>query len=160
MPIITQSGRVVIAESIALRPIHLAWGLGDGAWTTPPSEASGASGLIAEIGRRKATAVGYVVPNSDGDIILPNGATFSESVTPTNFLHLTASFDFADASSSVVREVAVFVGTVTAANLPAGQMYFTPDQIVDAGRLLQIENLEPIFRSPVVKEFFEYVIAF
>jgi hypothetical protein len=160
MPIITASGRVTIAESIAARPIHVAWGTGDGAWVTPPSESSGASGLISEIGRRTASVVGYVTPDADGDIVLPNGAKFLSSATPTNFLHVTASFDFADAQSSVIREVAVFVGTILQAGLPSGQMYFTPDQIVNPGRLLQIENIEPIFRSPAVKEFFEYVIAF
>jgi hypothetical protein len=160
MPIIPQSGRVVIAESIAQRPIHVAWGTGDGAWITPPSEGSGATGLMAEIGRRTATVVGYVNPDVNGDIILSNSAKFTASATPTNFLHITASFDFADAPSAQIRETAVFVGTQVEANLPAGQMYFTPDEVVSPGRLLHIENIEPIFRSPAVKEFFEYVIAF
>lgn len=159
MPILTKSGRVVIAESIAARPVHLAWGSGDGSWVTPPSEDSNATHLQTEVGRRVATEVTYVVPDVAGDIILSTG-TYSRSVTPTNQLLVVTNFEFADAQSSVIREVGIFVGTETVGGLPVGQTYFSPSEIADPGRLLHLENIAPIFRSPAIRENFEIVITF
>lgn len=159
MPILTNSGRVVIAESIAARPVHLAWGSGNGSWVTPPSEDSNATALLNEIGRREATEVGYAVPDAGGDIILPTG-TFSRSLTPTNHLLVVTNFDFADAQSSVIREVAIFVGSTMVGGLPIGQKYFVPAEVATPGRLMHIENIAPIFRSPAIRENFEIVITF
>lgn len=159
MPILTKSGRVVIAESIALRAIHLAWGAGDGAWITPPAEDADATELENELGRRVASEVAFVVPDPAGDIVLPTGK-FTRSLTPTNNLYVRTTFDFVDAPSDVIREIGVFVGTVTQSGLPAGQQYFTPAQVVDPGRMLHLENLPPIYRSPALKESFEIVITF
>ena len=159
MAILTKSGRIVIAESIAARPIHLAWGTGDGSWLVAPNESSDASGLIAEVGRRIASDVGFVTPDPTGDIILPTG-TYKRSATPTNHLFVVTNFDFADGGSSVIREVAIFAGSTIVSGLPAGQKYFTPNQISTPGRLLHLENLAPIFRSPAIRENFEQVITF
>lgn len=159
MPILTKSGRVVIAESIAQRPVHVAWGLGDGAWLTPPSENPNALTLMDEIGRRTANVVGYVVADPDGAIILPSGR-FTESPTPTNALLIEVTFDFADAPSSVIREFAVFVGTETDPGLPSGQRYFTPDQVTSPGRILHLENSPPIYRSPEIRPGFKIVVVF
>lgn len=159
MPILTTSGRVVIAESIAERPVHLAWGTGDGAWVSPPSEDAAATELLNEIGRREASEVSYVVPDSGGDIVLPTGV-YSRSVTPTNHLYVSTNFDFADASSSVIREIGLFVGTEVIGGLPVGQKYFVPAEVDAPGRLLHLENLAPIFRSPAIRENFEVVITF
>lgn len=159
MPTLTKSGRVVIAESIALRAVHLAWGLGDGEWNMPPNEDIVATGLMAEIGRRTASIVGFVVSDPNGSINLPSGR-FSVSQTPTNQMLVETNFEFEDSQSSVIREVGVFVGTVVAAGLPAGQRYFTPDQVDSPGRLLHLENITPIFRSPAVRENFQIVVTF
>jgi hypothetical protein len=159
MPILTKSGRVVIAESIAARPLHLAWGTGDGAWMTPPSEDANATALEHEVGRREATEVAYVVADPAGDILLPTG-TYRRSVTPTNNLYVRTNFDFADASSSVIREIGLFVGTLPIAGLPAGQSYFLPAQVSAPGRLLHLENLQPIYRSSAIRESFEIVVTF
>lgn len=159
MPILTQSGRIVIAESIAGRPIHLAWGTGDGTWTTPPSESSAAVALLNEIGRRTATEVGFATPNPDGEIVLPTG-NFSRSLTPTNHLLVNVNFDFSDAPSAQIREVGLFVGSTMKPGLPSGQRYFLPSDIATPGRLLHLENLAPIFRSPAVREYFSFVITF
>ena len=159
MPILTKSGRVVIAESIAARPLHLAWGSGDGVWTVPPSESTNATALISEVGRRLATEVAFVVSDVAGDIVLPTG-TFSRSVTPTHHLYVRAADGFADASSSVIRQIGIFSNTETNPALPPGQQYFLPADIVDPGRLLHLENLGPIYRSPAIRESFEVVITF
>ena len=159
MPILTKSGRVAIAESIALRPVHIAWGLGDGAWLTAPSENPNALALQEEIGRRTANNVGFVVADPVGDIILPTGR-FTRSVTPTNMLLVEVSFDFSDASSSVIREFAVFVGTEVVAGLPEGQRYFVPSEVSNPGRVLHLENSPPIFRSPEIRPGFKIVVVF
>ncbi len=160
MPILTKSGRVVIAESIAARPIHLAWGIGDGAWTTTvPAEDSDDTALISEVGRREATEVAYVELDVDGDIVLPTG-TYSRSVTPTNNLFISTNFDFLDGGSSVIREIAIYVGSVMIGGLPGGQKYFVPAEVDEQGRLLHLEHFQPIYRSPAIRENFETVITF
>lgn len=160
MPILTKSGRVVIAESIKLRDIHVAWGVGNGSWTSPPSEDPDATALISELARRTANEVAFVTPDSGGDIILPSGAKFTRSVTPTNRLFVSVTFDFNDASSSVVREFAVFVGSTMIGGLPLGQRYFLPAEVATPGRMLHLENIAPIFRSPAIRESFQTVITF
>lgn len=160
MAILPQSGRVVIADSIIERPIHLAWGIGDGSWTTPPPEDDAATALTAEVGRRTATEKAFVTPSPTGDIILPNGARFTRSATPTKWLYVRTQFDFADAESTTIREIALFVGTTVQVGLPSGQEYFTPDQIVSPGRLLHLENKEPMIRTITIRESFEIVVAF
>lgn len=159
MPILTKSGRVVIAESIAARPIYLAWGTGNGSWTVPPTESVNAVALLSEIGRRIATEVAFAVPDVAGDIVLPTGR-FTRSVTPTNFLYVNTVYDFADASSSVIREVGVFVGATMSSGLPVGKKYFVPADYVLPGRMLHLENMAPIYRSPAIRPSFEIVVAF
>jgi len=159
MAILTKAGRVAIAESLSLRNLHLAWGTGDGAWIVPPSEDVDATHLMAEVGRRLATEIAYVTPSPSGEIVLPTG-NFTRSTTPTNNLYVRTAFDFPDAYSSVIREIGVFVGTQVVTGLPVGQDYFTPGQVTSQGRLLHLENLGPIFRSPAIRESFEVVITF
>ncbi len=159
MPILTKSGRVCIAESLALRAIHLAWGTGDGAWMSPPSEDPNATALIAEVGRRTVDTIGFAVPDDAGDIVLPTG-TFSVSGTPTNNLLIEVEFDFLDAQSSVIREFGLFVGSTMVGGLPGGQRYFAPGDVATPGRLLHLENIAPIYRSPAIRESFQVVITF
>lgn len=159
MAILTKSGRVAIAESLSIRPLHIAWGAGNGSWTTPPAEDVEATALLNEVGRRVVAEASFVNADPTGDIVLPTG-TFKRSLTPTRNLYVRATFDFTEAQSSVIREVGVFVGTETNPALPPGQEYFLPADVVEAGRLLHLENLPPIFRSPAIRESFEIVVAF
>lgn len=159
MPILTKSGRIVIAESVGSRALHLAWGTGDGAWISPPSEDINATTLMNEVGRRTASEIAFVVPDVDGDIALPTGK-FSRSVTPTSNLYVRTSFEFAEASSDVIREIGIFSNSEMVSGLPPGQQYFTPAEIASPGRLLHLEHLAPIFRSPAIRESFEVVITF
>ena len=171
MAILTATGRVAIAKAIAAQPIHLGWGTGDPAWDTDgvPSEPIGAETLVAEIGRRTATSVQYVVPDENGEIIVPvfgpaaSGAgqrRFAISPTPTNNLFMRFNFNFEDAPASIIRELAVFIGTVPIAGLPPGQLYFTPAEIADAGTMLALEYLrERIIRSPNSRQSFEFVLT-
>lgn len=160
MAILPKSGRAAIAKAIKDQNLHMAWGTGDGEWTTPPVEQTTATALMNEVGRRPALEVAFVEPNSDGEIAVEGAGRFTRSTTETNQLYLTFKFDFADASSEVIREIGVFVGTETDPDLPAGQMYFVPSEVVNGGTLLQLENKAPIYRSASTRENFEILITF
>lgn len=160
MAILTNSGRVAMAISVKAQPIHLAWGSGSAAWdTTPAPESIDSAALLAEIGRRKATYVAYCEPDEAGEIIVPTGK-FTESLTPTKHLYMRFGFDFTDAPTSTIRELAVFVGTETDSALPIGQMYFEPADVVDPGTLLVIEHIQKFERSTSVRQTFEFVVTF
>ena len=156
MAIVPSAARIAIAESFKLRPMHLAWGAGDGAWTTPPAETLAATGLISEIGRRKPTEVTFGVADNAGDINTAIGR-FTKTSTPTNILVLTFDFDFTDAPTAVIREAGLFVGGTTNPALPAGQMYFQVGDVVTPGRLLELMNFAPIFRNNSTTEKFVVV---
>lgn len=170
MAILPRAGRAGIAASIKAQPLHLAWGLGVTSWgETPPPEDTEATALVAEIGRRQITSAQYVLPDSNGEYefvtgIDGNGAPvtskFSVTTTPTNRLMVSTRFDFGDAPSAVIREFGLFVGTQVAAGLPAGQMYFTPAQIVSPGTLMQLEHCKPIYRSASTRELRQFLIVF
>lgn len=161
MAILPRSGRVALATSIKDQPLHLAWGLGNPAWGESfPAENADATGLISEVGRRVITSASYVVPDSAGDIEITGAGRFTVTTTPTNRLLVSTKFDFADAPGAVIREFGLFVGTEVMAGLPPGQMYFTPDQIVDPGTLLQLENCLPVYRSASTRELREFLIIF
>lgn len=159
MAILTSSGRICVVEALALRPLHLAWGTGDGAWTVAPVEDAAATALQAEVGRRQVTAVDFAVPDVAGSIILDSG-NFSISATPTKYLYIKTDFDFLDAPSGVIREIAVFTGSTMVGGLPGGQRYFIPAEVATPGRMLHLQNIVPIFRSPAIRENFEIVIEF
>lgn len=160
MAILTNSGRVAIAESIMARPIHLAWGSGDIAWdTTPVPETIDETALVDEVGRRLVSQIKYCTPDENGEIVVPTGR-FIESLAPTRHLYMRFNFDFFDAPTATIREVAVFVGTQTNPALPPGQMYFEPADVVDPGTLLVIERTEKFDRSASVRQSFEFVVTF
>lgn len=160
MAILTNSGRIAMAMSVKSQPIHMAWGSGDAAWdTTPTPESIDSTALLNEIGRRAATYVQYCVPDEAGEIIVPTGR-FRESLAPSKHLYMRFAFDFTDAPSSVIRELAVFVGTLVAGGLPPGQMYFEPAQVTNPGTLLVIEHIEKFQRSASVRQTFEFVVTF
>lgn len=175
MAILTKSGRAAIAAAIAARPIHLAWGVGNPEWdettgtedTSDEPESTEATGLIVEIGRRALTAWAFVVPDEEGTISVANVDNpsiidkFSPSLNnaPTNHLFLEFKFDFGDAATSTIRELGIFMDTVVDSDLPPGQKYFTPDQIISPGILLAIEHVPFFNRQPSVRQTFQHVIT-
>lgn len=149
-----------MAQSVKAQAIHLAWGSGSAAWdTTPEPESIDSTALLSEVGRRKATYVAYCAPDEDGAIIVPTGR-FTESVEPTKHLYMRFAFDFTDAPTAVIRELAVMVGSVTNPALPVGQMYFEPAQVTAPGTLLVIEHIQKFERSAAVRQTFEFVVTF
>jgi hypothetical protein len=158
--VLTTSGRIAIATAIKARTAHLAWGSGDAAWgNTPPEPPANATALLAEVGRRKATQVDYCAPDSGGAISVPEGK-FSVSATPTNNLYFRFHFEFEEAVGSTIREQAIFLDTVAADGVPAGQFYLTPAQVAQPGTLLVIERRAPIVRQITTRQLFEFVVTF
>ena len=154
------SGRIAIAETIRGQALHLAWGVGDGSWSSVvPQETGSETSLQSEVGRRIVTQLAYVEPDLAGAIVLSEGS-FSISATPTRHLYLRTDFDYSEASGSSIREIGVFVRTVTQAGLPATQKYFSPAEVADPGRLILLKNYSPIFRLPDTRERFEIVMTF
>lgn len=159
MAVLLTDGRVAMVESLTTRPIYMAWGAGLPLWDTAPEpEPIYVKTLVAEIGRRKLTSWRYCTPDPAGEIAVPEGR-FRESTEPTNHLYLRFAFDFADGAGASLREVGVFVGGQTDVNLPPGQLYFTPDQVVDPGRMLLLERIPKLDRLASVRQTFEFVIT-
>lgn len=160
MPAKQLDGRILNAELIASLPIHIAWGTGNPSWdTNPETEPNNATALVAEVGRRQATQVAYVVEDPQGSIETPQG-NFSLSETPTRHVYVRVIFAFNEAASDHIRELGVFVGTQTSPGLPAGQRYFTPSQIVNPGRLYLLDRSQSFQRNGAVRPAFEYVFPF
>jgi len=159
MAILTTSGRIALTMAVANETIHMAWGSGDAAWDSEPvAESITETALVTEVGRRSATSIRYCTPDTEGEIIVPNGR-FAESATPTHHLFLRFNFDFADAQSAIIREIGIFIGTVVNSDLPAGQLYFLPTQLQSTGTLLALERIPKIIRSAAVRQSFEFVLT-
>lgn len=153
-------GRVLLAELTAAQDIYFALGTGDPVWdTTPDAEPVSATTLVAEVGRRKATTIGYVLPDANGAIETPQG-NYSISATPTRFLYLTCTFAFSELATEHIREVGVFANCTTKAGLPAGQRFFTPAEVTAPGRCLLVDRAQNFMRSGTVRPSFEYVLPY
>ena len=100
-----------------------------------------------------------MVPDDAGTIETPQG-NFTLSQEPTRWLYIRVVFGFDDAPTAHIREIGVFIGTETAAGLPVGQRYFTPDQIADGGHCYLIDRAQNFERSGSVRAAFEYVLPF
>lgn len=162
MAILTNSGRAAAAMSVKAQPIHMAWGGGDPAWDdlpVPAPEQAVATALLNEFGRRRATQVLYCTPDPQGELVVPTGR-FTASSTPTKYLYLRFAFDFTEAQASVIREIAVFIGSIAKADVPAGQDYLVPSELQDPGMMLALEHIPKLIRSASVRQQFEFVIQF
>lgn len=163
MAILTQSGRTAIAQSVKNQVIHLAWGQGqleaahDNFVVLPEDPTQTA--LIREVGRRIVDEVAYCIGDDEGELVTPTGR-FSRSEIPTNNLYIKTMFDFTDAAEYTIRELGLFVGTFTDPELPEGQRYFLPTDIVDPGILLLLEHSVPLIRTAATRESFSFVVTF
>ena len=161
MAVLQDRGRTALARAIAAQSVYLAWGRGLPAWdAAPEAEPTTATGLVDEIGRRLVTAVQYVKPDPAGEIELPDASRYTTSATPTKWLHVRWTFDFADAAGETVRELGIFVGGTVAAGLPPGQRYFTAAQVDNPGDLYCLEHLPKFTRNAGVRQVQEFVLPF
>ncbi|MDA0910762.1 MAG: hypothetical protein O2809_04290 [Proteobacteria bacterium] len=124
-----------------------------------PLEPIIASTLLHEVGCRIADEVIFCTGDENGDLITPTGR-FKASSTPTNNLFLRFTFDFDNASTQVIRELGVIVGTETNPELPPGQRYFEPQDIINAGILLVLGRTVPLIRTAATHETFSFVVTF
>lgn len=160
MAILTNSGRAAAAMAVKAQPIHMAWGEGNPAWDdTPTPEQATTTALINELGRRRATQVLFCTPDPNGELVVPTGR-FAASATPTKYLYMRFAFDFTDAPASTIREIAVFIGSIAKAGVPAGQDYLIPSEVQDPGMMLALEHIPKLVRSASVRQQFEFVIQF
>ena len=143
MAILTFSGRAAIIQYLQSCPLYLAIGSGDPDWGSVPDPPDyEAIGLINEVGRKKLTQAFFVNEDDNGEIQMPGGRNYSQSVTPTRHLFLRFLFNYGEGVNTLIREVGIFINTKVKAGLPATQTFFTPDQLTDPGTLLLLENID------------------
>lgn len=161
MATLVTTGRAGLAASVAARQIFLGVGAGNASWDSSgtPAESISSSGLLSPLGYRKSAQVSFVAPAAEGAIVLPSGR-YDVSATQTNYLYLRFTLDFADISSSTIRETGIFLDTDTAAGLPVGQMFYSPAQVDAPGTLYLLEHVAAIIRTPATRETFEFVLTF
>ena len=143
MAILTFQGRAELIQYIQSCPLFLAIGRGDSKWGSVPDPPDfEATSLIDEVGRKKVTQAFFVNEDDNGDIQMPGGRCYSQSVTPTRHLFLRFLFNYGEGVNTTIREVGIFINTKVKDGLPANQTFFTPDQIQDSGTLLLLENID------------------
>lgn len=159
MSIFVQSAATAVAQAVKAAGVWAAWGNGTPAWdAVAQPEDVGATALVAEIGRRQASLIDYVVADPAGTIVVPQGS-FSVSPTPTNVLYVRANFDANDAVGQDIREAAIFIGTTLKAGLPVGQSYFAPGDIQSPGTMLILEHFAKITRTSDFSVSLQFVLT-
>ena len=162
MATLVTTGRAGLAASVAARNIFLGIGAGQTSWDANgvDPENIGSTALYAPIGYRKSAQVDFVVSAAQGAISLPSGR-YDVSSSQTNLLYCKFTLDFADASTSTIRETGIFLDVQTGTGLPAGQMFFDANtEVTSSGTLYLIEHVSSIIRTPATRETFEFVLTF
>lgn len=164
--IMVDNGHLVLAISVFNENFHLAWGKTPngynvtnwGAGQIPPTEDDSTTELLSEIGRRPTTYKAYVIEDIAGSITA-NGIRWSESVTPTRNVYLQFKFDAVDASSEVIRQVALFQGTIIKQSTPIGKFFLSLTDLDSTGKMFMLENIQPISRNATTREIYEIVLT-
>lgn len=158
MGLITNDGRIALAKLLVNSTLYVAWGNGDPAWdSTPEPESATDTTMVAEIGRRAASQVAFAAPSETGTIFVDTG-NYDISATPTRYVYVRGTFDFADSVGQVIREAGVYafcaLGTIS-----PGQTYFAPSDLSDPGLMLINTRFTGFTRLNTVRQTFEFVIA-
>ena len=160
MAILTETGRASVAHYLSMQPLHMAWGNGSPDWDASPVPVEpGTTQVVSEIGRMAATRVQFAMPDSQGEIELPEGR-FSITGVPTKYLMLSFDFSYSHAVGQDIRDLGVFVGTTTKPDVPVGTEYLLPNQIQSPGMMLVAERVVKFTRTSNVKQKFIYIIQF
>jgi hypothetical protein len=160
-PILQDEGRVALAKALAAQDAYIAWGRGDGAWADQPTPSTRTT-LIDEIGRRKVTAARFVTVATaeDSQVVMPGNKHYKFSEAPTNLLHLSTTFDFAEGAGETVRECALFFGTTAKTGVPAGQRYLLPSEVGEPGFMYLLEFRPPWPRTGSTQGFEQFILPF
>lgn len=114
--------------------------------------------LVDEIGRKRATFIGYATPDENGDIVVSSG-TFAQTLTPTKHLLFRSFFAVAEAETETIREFGLFVDTVLESGLPGNQLYFEPADVSDPGTLCVVRNVAPVNKQTIGELKQDFVIT-
>ena len=163
--VMTDIGHIAIAKALANETFILGLGGLDAnttPWTIndiPPDFDRTATGLLLPYGYRMASRVEYAQEDPAG-IITAGGTTWSTTTTPTRHLYLEFRLDATDAVGQTVYQLGIFMNPNIDPNVPAGTMWFTPQDLIDTGVLLMGENIKPFVRQDGVREVFEFILTF
>lgn len=170
MAVFTQDGRVAMAKALYDMTLFLAVGEGLPEWddqprpTTPEEQAaqdaawSVLSNLESPVGFTRVRDKYFVVPDPDGDIVMANGAKYSQSTEPTVYVFIRFQLDLSEASNNTLRENGIFVGTKLAASVPAGQMFIPVADVVDQGKMIEVDRFSPIVRDGSIGQTFPFIM--
>lgn len=149
MSIMTESGRSALALAVRSQPMHLAWGRGEESWgDAPPTANVRDAALINEVGRVFVHNSLFVVPDEEGELIMPSGDRYRVSIEPTPHLYMHFMFDAVDAAGIHIREMGVYIGTKAKDDVPPGKRYLLPTEIADPGILFMVDRRASLYREP------------
>lgn len=162
MSIIPYSGRAAIAEAILSMPVHLAIGAGGEDWgDLPPALDYRVEALAHEIGRKVVHRALFVIPDDQGEIILPNDKRYRVSLTPTRGIYLQFLFDYDEGVGFLLRELGIFVGTRYKTPPEQNKTFWTPEELEHPGTLLYLNYpQDPDRYNPQKRGGYETVITF
>jgi len=124
---------------------YIAWGIGDGAWTSAPEPDQTATTLVGHLGHFKATAQ-FVVPDVAGVLISANGDKWTVSGSPTRFIFVSSDYDYTDEDTAVIREIAIYTDATPAGGHESDN-YLPVANLSVLGQLWTIENIAPLTRA-------------
>ena len=112
-----------------------------------PAMSGQESRLVAELGRREANSVQFVVPDENGSIITSGKNRWSVSETPTRFLHINVAFAAEDEPYGVIREMGVFIDGMLDGSGATDSGYYPVTAVTDPGTLFILTSFPPLIQS-------------
>lgn len=171
MAVFTQGGRIALAQALLDMTLFLAVGEGDPAWddvprpTTPEEQAvqdaawAVLTDLEAKVGLTRTRDKYFVEPDPDGNIVMADGAKYKQSADPTGFVYVRFQLDLDDATGTALREAGIFLSPQIDPSVPAGQMYIPAADVLEFGRMLQVDRFSPIIRDGSIGQTFTYILT-
>lgn len=163
MAVLTDVGGAYIANlmNAAAGGWYVAWGEGDAAWDdTPVEPEQDDTALEDHLGHLVATAK-FVVPDAGGAITTASGEkwslTASAGATPSRYIYLEAPYDYTDAPTAVIRELAVYKNATPDTGHEA-QSYLPVADLASLGTLITIERITAVARSESISGKFKVVV--
>lgn len=116
---------------------------------TVPQPTLTSQALVSETGRVSVTAVHYIVPFDEAEdpganFVIVEGAKYALVDGPSRMLLFLGHLGAADGIGGPIREYGLFSRCVVDPDLPPGQTYFEPSNIVEGGTLIVAKNRTPV----------------